>query len=573
MTRLLDTLRRTAAGALLLPSALAWSQGTTPGVVPRPADLAPPATAPSTSPAVLPQTPAMAVPRELGKPEDDITLDITGYTVDDDAPAALKAALPALTAAFTGPGRHYDELQAAAAAVAAFLQRDLGYYLGYAYLPAQKVQGGVVRIAVLEGRLDQVRLNWRDDLPVTRAMVEARLSVLQPGAILTVRDVERAIFLVNDLRGISVKAEVLPGRTPGTASLLFTPSPDAPVSLRVDADVNGSRYIGIERLGALLMINSPTGVGDGLSLSALASGTGGLKFALASYVRPLQTAGLKIGGSISATHYQLDGEDFPLNYHGTSTAMTAFALYPYVRSRNLNVFFLLSTDHKAYTDTVATLDTHKRVNSLTLGTTGDWRDSWAGGGVSTYDLSVSAGRIRYPDGRPSGLDDAPDFAKLNLSLSRLHGLQTNRLMLYGAVRGQLAARNLDSTEQFRAGGPDGVRAYAPGEGTGDSGLLATAELRWLPPEDWLGRAARDFVFGLFVDAAQVTLRDDPSKVVRAATYDNIRRYAGTGLYGAWQWSDRARANLSIAWPVAGTATADPVVRRPRLYFQASWTQQ
>lgn len=578
MTKTPALLRCGTAAALLVPC-LALAQASppvpppppAPPVVPRPAELSPPAVAPQRG-AELPVAPGVP-PKELGKPEDDITLDVSAYAVDDAAPPALKAALPQLTAAFVGRERHYEDLQGAAAAVTRFLQQELGYYLGYAYLPAQKTTGGVVRIAVLEGRLDEVRLNWRDDLPVDRAMVQARLALLQPGEILTVRDVERVIFLLNDLRGISFKAEVEPGRTPGTASLVFTPRADAPVTLRLDADANGSRYIGTERLGALLSINSPTGAGDGLSVSGLGSVSGGLKFALVSYVRPLQTAGLKVGASYSATRYQLDGANFPVDYHGSSNALTLFGLYPWVRSRNLNAFVVLSTDRKSYVDTVGTLDTPKRVNSVTAGLTGDFRDSLAGGGVSTFDVNFSGGRIRYPNGRNASLDDAPEFTKLTVGLSRLQALLTNRLMLYTVVRGQYAWRNLDSTEQFRAGGPDGVRAYAPGEGTGDSGLIATAELRWLPPESWFGSAARDFVFGAFFDGAQITLRHELSaNVVRPSDYVNRRHYGGAGLYGAWQWSDRARINMSLAWPTHGRATSDPAVREPRVYFQASWTQ-
>ncbi len=52
-----------------------------------------------------------------------------------------------------------------------FLQRDLGYYLGYAYLPEQTPTDGVIRIAVLDGRLDRVMLNWAAGLPVDRAVV------------------------------------------------------------------------------------------------------------------------------------------------------------------------------------------------------------------------------------------------------------------------------------------------------------------------------------------------------------------------------------------------------------------
>ena len=49
------------------------------------------------------------------------------------------------------------------------------------------------------------------------------------------------------------------------------------------------------------------------------------------------------------------------------------------------------------------------------------------------------------------------------------------------VAGQKASRNLDSSEEFYLGGPNGVRAYAQGAGAGDEGVLGTAELRWHTP--------------------------------------------------------------------------------------------
>jgi hemolysin activation/secretion protein len=57
--------------------------------------------------------------------------------------------------------------------------------------------------------------------------------------------------------------------------------------------------------------------------------------------------------------------------------------------------------------------------------------------------------------------------------------------LFGAISGQFASKNLDSSEKFSLGGAEGVRAYPQGEGVGDVGLLATAELRYLlDPGRW-----------------------------------------------------------------------------------------
>ena len=129
---------------------------------------------------------AAPVARELGKPSDEITVDVSAYAyaVDESAPAALRATVPALTASFVGKGRSYEDLINAASAVTRFLQRELGFFLGNTYLPEQAPNGGIVRIAVLEGRLDEVILNWPERIAVDRSVGEAYLARLTPGEIL-----------------------------------------------------------------------------------------------------------------------------------------------------------------------------------------------------------------------------------------------------------------------------------------------------------------------------------------------------------------------------------------------------
>ncbi len=548
----------------LLLNSLAQAQ--TPAVVPTPSQLVP-AAPPARAADVLPLPP---VPRELGKPSDELHVDVVAYTVSPDAPPELRAALGRLTAPFVGPGRSFEDLVNAANEVTRFLQRDLGYYLGYAYIPEQTMDGQQVRIAVLEGRLDHVVLNWRDDLPVQREQVQAYLDRLHPGAILTVQDVERAVFLVNDLRGISVRAEVRAGSQPGTATLVFTPKADARWSGGVDADANGSRFIGVERLGVQLSFSSPFGRGDGLSASVLGSTTGGLGFALLGYTTPLGGDGFKSGLSVSALQYRLDRKAFPLGLDGSGLTVNAFGLYPWVRSRNLNLFALGAVNDKAYVDNVASISNRKRVDDLTLGLNGDFRDSLWTGGVNTFDLNVAAGRLSFASGVPSGLDDALSYSKVNLAYSRLQNLIDSHLLLYLNLRGQWAMNNLDTTEQFRAGGTDGVRAFAPGEGTGDSGAVLSAELRWLPPASWLGKWSREVVVAMFYDSAYVQLRHDPSQVVRAPDYVNHSTLAGAGLSLVWARPGEYALRVSLAKPTQGQGKSDTQERSVRVYAQGSW---
>ncbi len=549
--------------ALAGPTAAQTPPVRTPDVVPPPSGLAPPLHQPDADD----PRPRRDPPRELAKPDDDVRLDVRAYVVDDDAPAELRAALPALTARYTGSQRSFEDLIAAVTEVTRYLQRDLGYYLGYAYLPEQEPTDGVVRIAVLEGRLDQVVLNWRDGLAVDRAVIEGYLARLQPGAVLRVRDVERVVYLVNDLRGVSTRFEVRAGSRPGTATLVVTPLPESRWAGRVELDANGSKPLGEYRVGGLLQMNSPFGRGDGFTANALASHTGGLAFALLGYTTPVGSDGLKLGASLSGVRYQLDREQFPLDLHGTAFTFNAYGLYPVLRSRNLNLFALASLEHKQYEDRNINSGTRKSVDALVLGATGDFRDSVLGGGVNTYELNLAGGRLRYPDGRSSALDDDENFTKLVYGFTRLQDLVTGRALVYMALRGQYAANNLDTTEQFRVGGPDGVRAYASGEGTGDIGTVATLELRVLPPEAWLGRMAREFVFSAFADAGYVQYRHRGRVNADPNARRNHARFGGVGLGLAWVRPDAYALRLSVARQAAGTPSSDG--KDVRVYLQAA----
>lgn len=548
---------------MAMPAAMAMAQATPPsGTVPTPQELAP-----KPQPRRDVEVPRPAPPRELGKPADDLRIDIESFHVADDAPPELRAALARLTAAFVGKGRSFEDLANAAAAVTRYLQSELGYYLGYAYIPEQQTVGGAVRIAVLEGRLDEVRLNWSEGLPVRREVVQAYLDELRPGSILKVRDVERVVFLINDLRGITAQVEVQAGGKPGTASLVVTPRADAAWTARADLDANGSRVLGRFRLTGLATMNSPFGRGDGLTGNVLASTTGGLFFGLVNYTTPMGSSGLKLGASISAVRYQLDKKEFPLDLTGDAVTLSGFGLYPVIRSRNLNFFSLLSAEHKQFSDkSAATIAVKKSSDTLALGGNGDFRDSLLGGGVNTYEFSGIVGRLKFDMQQPG--QDPANFSKVTAGFTRLQNIVTNRLLAYLSVRGQVGLQNLDTTEQFRLGGADGVRAFAPGEGTGDSGFIGSLELRYLPPESLFGRIGRESVVSLFYDVGRIKYRKDPaSQIELDDTFVNTATLGGAGVAATWVRPGEFAVRLSVASRTQGKPRSDTKSGGTRAYAQ------
>lgn len=555
-------------GILVAPWAvwgLVAAAQTVPPAIPTPADLVDRKPTVQTDPSRLPQA-ERPVPRQLARPDSDATLAVRGYTLADSAPPQLKEALARLTAPYTGAEMTFGDIADAAREVTRFLQRDLGYYLGLAYVPEQEFRDGLVRLEVLEGRLDTIELVWKDGLPVRRSVIDGYLAQLQPGAVLLVRDVERVVFLVNDLRGLTADFEVKAGRQPGTATLVVTPAALPSLDLSAEADNAIPKTLGEVRLAATVVKNSPFGLGD--SLTGTLTAARGLAFGLASYARPLGSAGFRMGASVSALQYAIDKARFPQGLKGTATTVSVFGLYPFVRSRNLNLFGVGTLDGKSYRDFDGANTNPKRVVNASLGLTGDLRDTVAGGGLNSMDLQLSTGQIRF-DVPPVGRD-VPEtrFTKLNLRAVRLQNILPGRLQAYGVLRAQKAFNNLDVTEQFRAGGPDSVRAFPQGEGTGDNGVLLSLELRALPPPDLLGKLGGRTFVALFVDWARVQKRNDRSGVddTTEAAYAS---YAGWGLAAVWNGPDGWDLRASVATATQGKVNNDDDDARVRAFVQLS----
>jgi hemolysin activation/secretion protein len=508
--------------------------------------------------------PTAPVPLQLRRPEGDFSIDVKKYAVSDGAPQALRDALESITKDYVGPNHSFSDLSEAARQVTRYMQSELGYYLGYAYIPAQEPVDGVVRIEVLEGRLDgPVELNWDADSCGCRSMVEAYLSQLLPGSVLLVREVERVVFLVNDLRGIAAEFEVSPGEQPGTAKLVARVNQRIDSKWSVDTDNANSKYLGTYRAGGSYHVDSPLGRGDGLSLNIKAAT--GLQFLLANYTTPVGSSGLRVGASVSDLSYQIDKEYFALGLRGTATSASLFGLYPYIRSRNVNLFYSLAAESKDYSDFNGVVSIPKKVTSMVLGITGDTHDSILSGGINSYALSVSQGSIKF-DQTPVGTPIAESFQKVGLTLSRLQNVWSRHLQLFGSIKLQQSAQNLDVTEQFHAGGMDGVRAFTEGEGSADNGLMYTVELRILARESWLPSNSQGY-FSVFYDAARMLKHSDIS--AEATGFVNELNYGGAGVGLTLTTDSGWELRASYADRTTGVSLDPSDTTTSQFYIQAS----
>lgn len=508
-------------------------------------------------PAKLPAEPGGGLPKEPVRPAkrsaSTVRVEVKGFRITG-VRAFPEAELQKLLADSVNKTLDLEQLRELAGRITRYY-REHGYLLARAYLPAQEIRGGIVEIAVLEGRLGKLKIE--NHSLVSDAAVRRTLADIQVGKAVEAGSLERRLLLLNDLPGVEVRSTLKPGASVGTTDLDVQLLGTRRLTGYAALDDFGNRFTGDLRLGAGLNVNSPTGIGDSLSLQGIAAAD--LDYARLAYQMPTGAQGLMLGAAMSHLSYEL-GKDFaPLKAHGTAEIGTLYALYPLQRSRARNVNLQLAYEGKHLEDREDAIGVanDKVIWVWTLGASGDRIDGVAGGGVWNWSVAYTGGKLSL-DPISEGLDAAGlrtqgGYTKVAAQLARIQSL-ADRLSLYVRVSGQAAGKNLDASEKMALGGPFGVRAYPQGEAPCDDALLGDLELRYALGEGWQLTG--------FADAADGRISHAPL----AGTRDNSRSLSGAGFGLNWSRTADFYLQSFLAWRTGPAPTSD-VDRSPRLWVQ------
>ena len=454
--------------------------------------------------------------------------------------------------------RTLRELEAAANLISTYYRRA-GFFLARAYIPQQGIQDGVVTIAVSEGKLADIKVENTTRMP--NARIEAYLSDVKPGEPVNRVPTDRAIFLLQDLPGIAqADSRFSPGKEAGTTTLVVNTKPSPLLTGRVEADNYGSQFTGRYRLTASGELNSPLGFGERISARLMHSDKDLNSGRLAAQV-PIGSDGLTLSGSVSHTQYALGDSFANLDAVGQSTSGEVNLRYPIIRSANLNLYAQGGVERRKLVDELRSFsvrtDKHATLGTASLST--DWRDGWGGGGITQGSVTLVHGRLGIDSPAAAAIDDAGaqtqgSYNKVTWNIERQQTL-FNRVSLGLSWRGQYSDKNLDTSEKFFLGGATGVRAYPSGEGSGDHGWLASAELRY--------QVAPQMMASVFYDEGQIKVNAKPF-----LTTPNERRLSGMGIgfSGAVSSLDW---RVTAAWRGTGTPVSE-ADRHPRVWVQVGW---
>jgi len=431
-----------------------------------------------------------------------------------------------------------------------------GYPFARAYLPPQALQDGTLVIEVIEGRYGKVTALGEPELA---SGGQAFLSNLKPGDIINSDRLERASLILDDQPGIKTAPVIRPGQEVGTGDLDVLIERDGKYSGDVGIDTHGNRYTGLNRVKANLRVDSPFLFGDQIVVNSLLSDEG-MWLGNLGYSLLLGTSGLRGQVGYAHTYYSLGKNFASLDATGTAIVSSLGLTYPIIRSQQLNLNVGGNFQHKELNDkqNAAAISSDKSSNSVPIALSFDVRDGLGGGGITYGSLSWTSGNLTLDSalrGRDGDSKTQGRFNKTNLDLARIQFLPAG-MTGFGRVSAQSANKNLDSSERFVLGGPSGVRAYPVGEGSGDEGWLAQAELRY---------AMGAFNPYAFYDAGSVKVNANPW-----APGNNKRSISGGGFGVRYQVSN-VSMDLALAWRnEGGKPLSDTKDNNPQAWFSASY---
>ncbi|GLQ45810.1 hypothetical protein GCM10007862_08610 [Dyella lipolytica] len=416
-----------------------------------------------------------------------------------------------------------------------------GYPLATAYVPAQTLQNGVVRIAVVEAHYGHVTL--QNQSAVADHVLNATLSPLQSGQPVTDFRLERSLLLLSDVPGATVNSVMRPGTEIGSSDLLVDVTPAPRYTGTLGLDDFGNRYTDRVRLSGTFAVNGLFHQGDVLDFSGVTSGSG-MNYGRIGYKYLLNGEGTVLGAAVTDLDYHLGNGLQSLHAHGTAQVASINLSQPFIRNTAGNLYGQVEFDHKRLHDDIdiANVETNRHTNSWTATLAGDQRDIT---GVTNFNVSGTYGRLYFNNLFAEfadflGARTAGSYTKFNLSLSRLQ--QFGRTdALYVGFSGQWSNKNLDTSEQFYLGGPSTVRGYDVGAISGARGDLVNIEYR------------HDFTVAPMPGPWQASIFLDSGHVVAYKTPfllgPNYARLNSIGLGLHWVASDNWVLSASVAKPI------------------------
>ena len=528
---------------------------------PTPAPLREPAPpAPLPPPEQLLQPSAPAQPEELPNIPGTIKVDrfeVIGSTVFS------KEELDAVLKDFIGRPLTFAQLLQARSAVSQ-LYISKGYITSGALIPLQTLSGSVVRILVIEGKLESI--NVLGTRRLNSNYIRSRLALATRGPLNEKRLLEALQLLQLSGQIENISAQLQAGSRAGFNLLLVRVKEARTFQASIFTDNSRSPSVGSWRRGVQLGEANLLGLADSASL--IYTNTQGSNAVDLSYTLPVNSRNGTVSFQLSRSKSNIVESPFDaLDIEASSRTYELTYRQPIVQTPRTEIAIGIGAGRRESDTSLLGEDFplspgadargRTRVSALRLFqdfTQRGERDVLAA--RSQFSLGVGAFGATASSSEPDG-----QFLAWRGQLQYVRLLAPQMLLV---VRSdvQLAGGELLPIEQFGLGGPDTVRGYRQDVLLADSGIFGSAELRY--PILRTGDKKGVLQVTPFVDFGNVWTTGGEKAAIEA----NTLLSAGLGL--RWQYGERWTARGGWGIPLINFKSGDRTWQERGLYFSVEF---
>ncbi len=353
-----------------------------------------------------------------------------------------------------------------------------GYITSRAFLTEQDLRSGELHLAVLEGRLEKIKM---DDAP------ERELKMTFPGLegrVLNLRDIEQGMEQINRARTTPVQIEILPGNKQGWSVVHLTATPEFPLSGSVSFDNSGQKSTGVGQINAGLTGNNLLGLADswfvsGGRSSAFSNSKDAQNFAAGVSV-PYGYSLLDYSYSRNNYLSTIDNNGYDWRSSGDTETHRVNLSHVLFRNGDIKTGVSVGLSHRInrnYLDDVLLRSSSRKLTSLLFGLNHTQKMS---GGVATFNPTFSRGMPwlgAEEDGNKNGDLPKAEFRKWSLNASFQRPVAENLWWLASAY-GQWTPDRLYGSERMTIGGESSVRGFKEQSISGDNGAYWRNELNY-----------------------------------------------------------------------------------------------
>lgn len=445
---------------------------------------------------------------------------------------------------FMGKSKTVDDVDAASVALQT-LYKDNGYPTVLVDIPQQDVSSGIVRLKVIEGKVDRLRISGSRYFSL--AKIRETVPSLAVGEVPHLPTVQEQLQNLNaSNKDLKVTPIFRPGRQPGTVSVELRVKDHHPV--HASLEFNGRNSFGTTRTRLIANVSYANlwlkNHDASLTYQTSPQDTEEVRVLVGSYLMPI---GIDHSDRLAIYAVRSDSETGvasggALSVVGKGNILGARYVKPLKGESRYIHSIVFGFDFKDFDESVGLDDGSSLVTPIDYSM---FSIDYNATSISDSNLLTFSGGVKFAP-RAVGNDPEefenkrfqanPNFSILNLRFSNEYRFD-NGMKLIGVLAGQYSGQPLISNEQFSAGGAESVRGYYESQVLADDAVRASIEYQTMNFDYFLKKGFAAAHLRVFYDVAG-------TKIYEALPDTDVsQQLSGTGI--GMQLSTRENFDLVL----------------------------